>query len=199
MKKSTKILISLITFTIAIVSIVYGTMDFLSEKKESNLKEIAIKASQKYIEENTIHVEETLKSDISTLIEKGYINKEETEINSSCINNSFVTVTNNVEKYLYDADINCEDSRAVFAANYGIRGLAIEGNILQTLIISKATKLNPVTIIIGLLIFGHFFGMVGMLLSTPIIGVMKVVFQYFDEKYDLIKEVDDSGVEDAKK
>ena len=81
MKKSTKILISLITFTIAIVSIVYGTMDFLSEKKESNLKEIAIKASQKYIEENTIHVEETLKSDISTLIEKGYINKEETEIN----------------------------------------------------------------------------------------------------------------------
>lgn len=75
----------------------------------------------------------------------------------------------------------------------------IEGNILQTLIISKATKLNPVTIIIGLLIFGHFFGMVGMLLSTPIIGVMKVVFQYFDEKYDLIKEVDEPGVEDAKK
>jgi len=62
----------------------------------------------------------------------------------------------------------------------------IEGNVLQTLIISKTTKLNPVTIIIGLLIFGHFFGIVGMLLSTPIIGVGKVVIQYFDEKYDLL-------------
>lgn len=63
---------------------------------------------------------------------------------------------------------------------------SIEGNVLQTLIISKTTKLNPVTIIIGLLIFGHFFGIVGMLLSTPIIGVLKVIFRYFDDKYDLL-------------
>ena len=62
----------------------------------------------------------------------------------------------------------------------------VEGNLLQTLIISKTTKLNPVTIIIGLLIFGHFFGIIGMLLSTPIIGVCKVMLKYFDEKYDLL-------------
>lgn len=62
----------------------------------------------------------------------------------------------------------------------------IEGNVLQTLIISKTTKLNPVIIIIGLLVFGHFFGIVGMLLSTPIIGVCKVIIKYFDEKYDLL-------------
>lgn len=63
---------------------------------------------------------------------------------------------------------------------------AIEGNVLQTLIISKTTKLNPVTIIIGLLIFGHFFGIIGMLLSTPIIGVLKVIIKYFDDKYDIL-------------
>lgn len=62
----------------------------------------------------------------------------------------------------------------------------VEGNVLQTLIISKTTKLNPVTIIIGLLIFGHFFGIAGMLLSTPIIGVCKVIIKYFDDKYDLL-------------
>jgi len=62
----------------------------------------------------------------------------------------------------------------------------LEGNILQTLIISKTTKLSPVVIIIGLLLFGHFFGIVGMLLSTPIIGVCKVVIKYFDDKYDLL-------------
>ena len=62
----------------------------------------------------------------------------------------------------------------------------IEGNVLQTLIISKTTKLNPVVIIMGLLVFGHFFGILGMLLSTPIIGVCKVIITYFDEKYDLL-------------
>ena len=62
----------------------------------------------------------------------------------------------------------------------------VEGNILQTLIISKTTKLNPVIIIIGLLIFGHFFGIIGMLLSTPIISVIKVIITYFDDKYDIL-------------
>ena len=62
----------------------------------------------------------------------------------------------------------------------------IEGNFLQTMIISKTTKLNPVVIIIGLLIFGHFFGIIGMLLSTPIISVIKVIITYFDDKYDIL-------------
>lgn len=63
----------------------------------------------------------------------------------------------------------------------------IEGNFLQTLIISKATRLNPVTIIIGLLIFGHFFGIPGMLLSTPTIGVIKVIIKYIDDKYKIFR------------
>ena len=62
----------------------------------------------------------------------------------------------------------------------------VEGNVLQTLIISKTTKLNPVIIIVGLLIFGHFFGIIGMLLSTPIISVIKVIITYFDDKYDIL-------------
>ena len=47
---------------------------------------------------------------------------------------------------------------------------------------SKTTKLHPVSIIVGLLIFGHFFGIVGMLLSTPIISVLKVVIEFIDSK-----------------
>lgn len=61
---------------------------------------------------------------------------------------------------------------------------ALEGNLLQPLIMSKATKLSPVTIILGLLVFGHFFGIVGMVLSTPIIGALKELVNFFDEKYD---------------
>lgn len=60
----------------------------------------------------------------------------------------------------------------------------IEGNFFQPLIMSKSTKLHPVTIIAGLLIFGHFWGIIGMFISTPIIGACKSIFLYFDEKYE---------------
>lgn len=62
----------------------------------------------------------------------------------------------------------------------------LEGNLLQPVIMSKTTKLHPVTIMVGLLIFGHFFGIVGMVLSTPIIAVIKIIIIYFIEKYELL-------------
>lgn len=63
----------------------------------------------------------------------------------------------------------------------------IEGNFLQSLILSKSTKLHPVTIIIGLLIFGHFWGILGMAISTPVISALKTLLLFLDEKYDILK------------
>lgn len=63
---------------------------------------------------------------------------------------------------------------------------ALEGNLLQPLIMSKTTKLSPIVIILGLLVFGHFFGIWGMVLSTPILGVLKELLNFFDEKYDFL-------------
>lgn len=62
----------------------------------------------------------------------------------------------------------------------------LEGNFLQPLIMSKTTKLHPVTIILGLLVFGHFWGILGMLISTPIIAVCKSIFVYFDEQDNVL-------------
>lgn len=62
----------------------------------------------------------------------------------------------------------------------------IEGNFFQPVIMSKTTKLHPVTIMLGLLIFGYFFGIIGMVISTPIIAASKAIFMYFDDKYDLL-------------
>lgn len=59
----------------------------------------------------------------------------------------------------------------------------IEGNFLQEYIMSKTTKLHPVTIITGLLVFGHYWGMIGMVASTPIISVFKQVILFLDKKY----------------
>lgn len=62
----------------------------------------------------------------------------------------------------------------------------LEGNFIQPVIMSKTTKLHPVTIMLGLLIFGHFWGILGMLVSTPIISVFKSIIIFFDEKYDIL-------------
>lgn len=63
----------------------------------------------------------------------------------------------------------------------------MEGNFLQPLIMSKTTKLHPVTIMLGLLVFSHFWGILGMIVSTPLIAAVKSIVVYFDEKYDIIK------------
>lgn len=62
----------------------------------------------------------------------------------------------------------------------------LEGNFLQPVIMSKTTKLHPVTIMIGLLLFGHFFGILGMAISTPVIAALKTIAIFFIEKYDLL-------------
>ena len=62
----------------------------------------------------------------------------------------------------------------------------LEGNFIQPVIMSKTTKLHPVTIIIGLLIFEYFFGIIGMAISTPIIAALKSIFMFFDEKYGIL-------------
>lgn len=74
---------------------------------------------------------------------------------------------------------------AVLIVNIIIQG--IEGNFIQPLVMSKTMKLHPVIIIVGLLVFGYFFGILGMIISTPIISLFKVLFVFINEKYKLIE------------
>lgn len=68
---------------------------------------------------------------------------------------------------------------------------ALEGNLFQPLIMSKTTKLSPITIILGLLVFGHFFGIIGMVLATPIIGAVKGIILFFDSKYNFLRPLEE--------
>lgn len=65
----------------------------------------------------------------------------------------------------------------------------LESYFLNPIVMSKTMKLHPVTIMIGLLIFGHFFGMLGMILATPIISCFKIVFTFFNEKYEILNMI----------
>lgn len=62
----------------------------------------------------------------------------------------------------------------------------LESNILNPIVMSKTMKLHPVTIIIGLLIFGHFWGMIGMLIATPTISILKSIILFIDDKYNIL-------------
>ena len=58
----------------------------------------------------------------------------------------------------------------------------LENNFYQPLIMGHTMKLHPVIIIISLLIFQHFFGIIGMVVATPVVACLKVIFMFIDEK-----------------
>ena len=64
----------------------------------------------------------------------------------------------------------------------------VENYVLQPVVMSKTTHLHPVTIMIGLLIFAHYFGIVGMIIATPCIALLKVIFKFIVKKYNLFKD-----------
>ncbi len=70
----------------------------------------------------------------------------------------------------------------------------IDGNILNPIVIGKKMDLHPVTIIISLLIFEHFFGIIGMVVATPIVAVLKIIYLFFDEKFDFFGFAKDKSV-----
>ncbi len=61
---------------------------------------------------------------------------------------------------------------------------SIEGNVLQPIIMSKSVNIHPVTTIVSLLVFGHFFGIIGMIIAVPVICILKEVYFYFRKKYN---------------
>lgn len=61
---------------------------------------------------------------------------------------------------------------------------ALESNLLHPIVIGKKLDLHPVTIVISLLIFEHFFGIIGMIVATPVVAMLKSLYVYFDEKYE---------------
>lgn len=64
----------------------------------------------------------------------------------------------------------------------------IENYVLQPIIMSKSVKISPLLIIIGLLVFGNLFGIVGMLLSTPFVCIIRVIYLYIDEVREKCKK-----------
>ncbi len=65
----------------------------------------------------------------------------------------------------------------------------LENNFYQPLIMGHTMKLHPVTIMLGLLIFQHFFGIIGMVVATPVIACLKILFIFINEKLDILGKI----------
>lgn len=62
---------------------------------------------------------------------------------------------------------------------------SLESLFLQPLIMGRSTKMHPVIILLGLTVFANWFGLVGMLISTPILAITKSVIRYYDDIYEI--------------
>ena len=58
----------------------------------------------------------------------------------------------------------------------------LENNFYQPMIMKYTMKLHPVTIMLGLLLFQHFFGIIGMVIATPVIACFKELITFIIEK-----------------
>jgi len=66
----------------------------------------------------------------------------------------------------------------------------LEGQILNPIIMSKKMNLSPITIIISLLIFEYLFGIIGMVIATPVVAILKIIYVFLDEKFDFFGFID---------
>jgi len=63
----------------------------------------------------------------------------------------------------------------ILAAFAGIQ--LIDNTFTQALIIARNVKLHPVVVLLAVLVGGHFFGFLGLLLAVPVTAVLKVFIQ----------------------
>jgi AI-2 transport protein TqsA len=54
------------------------------------------------------------------------------------------------------------------------------GNVIEPRVLGKSVDLNPVTVLLGLMFWGLIWGVVGMLLATPLTAVLKVQLNRFE-------------------
>ena len=66
----------------------------------------------------------------------------------------------------------------------------LEGQILNPIVMSKKMNLSPITIIISLLIFEYLFGIIGMVIATPVVAILKIIYVFLDEKFDFFGFID---------
>lgn len=76
---------------------------------------------------------------------------------------------------LLDPELTLLAKILAFAIPMGIQ--FIIGNVVEPKIMGGSLGLHPITILLGLMLFGMIWGIIGMLLAAPILAVLKIVLE----------------------
>lgn len=62
----------------------------------------------------------------------------------------------------------------------------VDGVVITPLFLGRAVNLHPLTVILALLIGGRLYGILGLILATPVVAVLKVLILYYRERGDIL-------------
>ena len=65
----------------------------------------------------------------------------------------------------------------------------IESSFIHPIIMSKSLNISPLFIIIGIIIFSYFLGVFGMIISTPLVSIIKSCYIYYQNQNKLKKKI----------
>ncbi len=57
---------------------------------------------------------------------------------------------------------------------------ALEGNVITTMILGRSMKLNPPIVFISIIFWGWVWGIGGVLIAVPLLGIAKIACDHFD-------------------
>jgi predicted PurR-regulated permease PerM len=57
----------------------------------------------------------------------------------------------------------------------------LEGNVITPNIIGNAVNINPVILMLGLLLMGTLSGILGLVLTIPMLAVLRILFEASDD------------------
>ena len=72
----------------------------------------------------------------------------------------------------------------------------VENHLLQPVILSRTVKLNPLTVLVGILVGVELAGILGALLAIPVVGILQVIVRdVYDSRRGRVKEKPTVGEE----
>lgn len=58
----------------------------------------------------------------------------------------------------------------------------VDGVVITPLFLGRAVNLHPLTVILGLMVGGTLYGVLGLILATPVVAILKVTILYYRQK-----------------
>lgn len=81
-----------------------------------------------------------------------------------------------------------------------IIGQNLQKMLIEPMVMSKEIEIHPLAIFSGLLFFGALFGLVGLIVATPIVATLRSIYRYLNGKYNnevietiINKDLDNDG------